>query len=276
MKWFVLTAMLVIFTQQPPGTPASAWTAKSKRSQVSGQAEGAKGNNQDSDNRTPLPSQTFIYNDQTAPPYSERNKQQADQDAQVQGKIKTFTGLLVAVGVLQVLVLALQLWLIYRQDEHFRNSERAWVMAELGWYEKGIHIQEGTTRNRDDTIFKSTIARVKLSCKNEGRSPAWIDNVYGRVDIVASASLEDDPQRSKLSKLGSFGTMGPIGPGGEKSTSLELRCHGHRGKDEFLSAYVVIEYHDIFHIKRTTTLGYTVNDDAAYRQDGLPERNRNT
>jgi hypothetical protein len=99
MKWIVLVAALFILTQQ-----------KSDPS---------------------LSNQTAVYNKQNAPASTDGNKQRSDQDAQIQSKIKDFTGLLVAVGLLQCIVLAFQLWLIHRQDEHFRNSERAWLWRNL-------------------------------------------------------------------------------------------------------------------------------------------------
>lgn len=46
---------------------------------------------------------------------------------------------------------------------------------------------------------------------------------------------------------------------------------------ESLEVYVLIEYRDIFGMKRETHLGYVIFDeDNIARQEGLPERNRNT
>ncbi len=70
--------------------------------------------------------------------------------------------------------------------------------------------------------------------------------------------------------------MEPIGPDAEGFTMLELHCAGCRTNDEFLSLYVIIEYHDIFNIKRLTTVGYTIQNNMIFRQEGLPDRNRNT
>jgi hypothetical protein len=193
MKWIVLVAALFILTQQKsdPG----------------------------------LSNQTVVHGEQTARPSSDGNKQRSDQDAQIQSKIKDFTGLLVAVGLLQCIVLAFQLWLIHRQDEHFRNSERAWVMAELDWYENGLHVVLGTGQNRDGDIEESTAVFMKLTCRNDGRSPAWIDNVYGRVEIGIPAGVEQ--KETDKNSFGGSGPMGPLGPSKEQSRSVELRCPGH-------------------------------------------------
>jgi hypothetical protein len=206
--------------------------------------------------RSPTSNETVIY-DGSTPPLPNEGKRQPDRDSQIQSQIKDFTGLLVAVGFLQCVVLAVQLGLVRRQDEHFRNSERAWIMVELEPHEKGLLLQEGTRKVRDsDEQEEYTTARVKLTCGNEGRSPAWIENIYGRMDIVAEVLPEDDPQSRHLN---SFGTLAPVGPKGQKFTTLDLRCDGHRKAEELLSVYVVVKYRDIFGIKRMTTAGYSID-----------------
>jgi hypothetical protein len=66
--------------------------------------------------------------------------------------------------------------------------------------------------------------------------------------------------------------------GKEQSRSLDLTCLGCIKRGEFLSAYMVIEYHDIYGFKRETFLGYKIDPSSGGidRQDDSPERNRNT
>jgi hypothetical protein len=156
------------------------------------------------------------------------------------------------------------------------NSERAWIMADLCSYGKDpeiFEIVEGTADYRGEGSVETTKVRlVKLTCKNQGRSPAWIDVVYGQVRIVNPTTVATDPL-----KEGNHGPMEPIGPGGEDSRSLDLECRGTRRGGEFLSIYVVIEYRDIFDRKRETFLGYSVHPNGSFgRQFGIPKRNRNT
>jgi hypothetical protein len=160
------------------------------------------------------------------------------------------------------------------------NSERAWVMPKLSSYGKDhdiFEIVEGTTDYPGERAVETTrVNLAKLTCKNQGRSPAWINAVYGQVSIDDGvdilATTEIDP-----SKTGNHGPMGPIGPGGEASRGLELVCRGTRRSGQFLSIYVVIEYRDIFDEKRETFLGYSVHKDGSFgRQFAMPERNRNT
>ena len=160
--------------------------------------------------------------------------------------------------------------------EGLTNSERAWVLADLGWYEKGSHIIEGTSRSRGKDPFDSTTIYAKLTYRNEGRSPAWIGNVSGKAEIVnvVTTTLEDSPD---LEALETFGPMGPIGAGQADHHSLELTCDGHRKEGEFLSIYVLITYRDIFGTERRTSLGYSIDPAGEFiRQDGMPERNQNT
>jgi hypothetical protein len=147
------------------------------------------------------------------------------------------------------------------------NAERAWILAELGWHD------EPADRIREDELG-CTAVYVRLTCKNEGRSPAWIDHVYGRVDI---ASLRSDVKEYSKQECGNFGLMEPVGAGGEKCRGLGLHCDGTRKGEEFLSVSVIIEYHDIFGKQRETTIGYSVVlPSNLYRQNGSPNRNRNT
>src|SRR5258708_9654452 len=154
------------------------------------------------------------------------------------------------------------------------NAERAWIFAELGWYEGTLlRVVNGAYTGEDGPVFDIT-ANLKLICKNEGRSPAWIDHVYARMDIVSAGSDIKDYDRKQC---GNHRLIGPIGASGEDSRSLQLVCDGRFKEGDFLSIYVILEYHDIFETPRKTTRGYSLTSDGHLaRQDGLPGRNRNT
>jgi hypothetical protein len=162
-----------------------------------------------------------------------------------------------------------QITLAQKNVDYIANTERAWVMGELGWYEKvGPNIQESSVKGA-----ARTIVMMKLTCKNEGKSPAWIENVYTRLDIT-SGSLIDEIDTENL---GSNGRWGALSGGESRSQSVEFLAYDVRGEGEFLSVFVIIEYRDIFDIKRETFLGYSIDAHGnVYRQNGLPNRNRNT
>jgi len=179
--------------------------------------------------------------------------------------IEMFTGLLVLVGFLQW-------WLIRRQDKHFRISERAWILADLSWYPGQLNVGLGATQ-RGELIEEHTDVSVKLTCKNEGRSPAWVDEVRGCIEIIGNGATTRIPESKKLS---TFGPIEPLGAGKEQSRLLQMQCSGRAKENELLSVYVIVEYHDIFGIKRGTFLGYSISGKNLCRQLALPERNRNT
>ena len=156
------------------------------------------------------------------------------------------------------------------------HTERAWVMAELDWSEKSVlHVVQSASKSEPEGTVERVTANVKLNCKNEGRSPGWIDNVYGHLEILSAGSTLGSPNRSDGQN---FGPVGPLGTGKERSRSLDLTCLGSAKRGEYLSAYIVIEYHDVFGFKRETFLGYKIDPASGgiYRQDDSPERNRNT
>lgn len=192
--------------------------------------------------------------------------------------MERLTLLLVVVGFLQIVVLFLQWWLILRQDEHFRNSERAWIMAKLGWWHDeshGLHIILGTGSGPGGQSEETRVV-LKLTCKNDGRSPAWIDHVYGQIGIVSGGSSLRHAKVPAKAKLNDYGPMDPLGAGQEASISLELYCDGHATDDKILSAYVLVEYRDIFGINRETRIGYSIDRGGVYQQRALPQRNKNT
>jgi hypothetical protein len=183
------------------------------------------------------------------------------------------TGLLVIVGGVQAAVLFFQWRLISRQDEHFTKSERAWIIGELGWYDRGLHVVDTSSKLGDSPVRRATHVNLKLTCRNDGRSPAWIDDVSGNLEIVKRL-----PSSDVLPKVSPMVHFGPLGPGKEGSRVLQFETVGTINDGEgFYSVYIVISYRDIFGCQRRTTMGYTVDrSDGIYPQDALPKRNTNT
>jgi hypothetical protein len=99
-----------------------------------------------------------------------------------------FTGALVFVGLIQVCVLVGQMLLVKSQDDHFKNSERAWLLADLCWARSMLNVVEHAERTGFDPEARFTVVTVKLTCTNEGRSPAWVDEVRTKAEIVKRPS----------------------------------------------------------------------------------------
>lgn len=152
------------------------------------------------------------------------------------------------------------------------NSERAWVLAELGWNQGLGHVLEGTETEGGMRTHCTNIC-VELTCRNEGRTPAWIDSVRGGCAIV-----DKDTVGLSLDKpnMESFGSLGALGSGKEDSRRLDLTCQGHRKANEFISVYALVVYHDFLGLTRETGIGYSIRGNEIRRQDELPGRQTNT
>ncbi len=168
-----------------------------------------------------------------------------------------------------------QLKLAQKQIEASHNAERAWVMTELEWPEgEKLGLVTGTSRQGDEPQVETTTVIVKLLCRNDGRSPAWVDKIQGYCEIVEGRLGElPSPIGHKAEP---FLAIGPIAPGNHKRRILHLQAPGHLKSNQLLSIFVLVEYRDIFEQKRVTTCGYTVSDAHLDRQDQFPDRNRNT
>ncbi len=91
------------------------------------------------------------------------------------------------------------------------NAERAWIMAGLSWdAHQNLGIVLGTSQGLGEAVLSSTV-RLQLKCKNEGRTPGWIYEVRGHMEIVSaeSASIIEPPEN--LEEI--HGLVGAIGSG---------------------------------------------------------------
>jgi hypothetical protein len=169
-----------------------------------------------------------------------------------------------------------QLGIAQAQIKISQNAERAWVLTELNWsgYQQLKVVENTSGGNPGDGIIETTTVAVKLTCRNEGRSPAWVDKVEGYGEIVEQR-LRDIPSFVGH-KMDSHLPIGPIGPGKEETRIMLFVCPGHAKGFRLISLFLLVEYRDIFDQKRTTTCGYTVSGDILERQDQFPDRNRNT
>jgi hypothetical protein len=172
-----------------------------------------------------------------------------------------------------VVVGAIQWMLIDGQDEHFTNSERAWVLADLAW-----DLGQGHVINSDmevnGLVTQKAYIHIKLNCRNEGKSPAWIDKISAQMGLVADVKLSPTIAKATLIE---FGTMEPLGPNKEGSHILEIDCDGRADQNNYLIIYVVVDYHDIFEIARQTTVVYSISPGNHLRRlREFPKLNQNS
>jgi len=116
---------------------------------------------------------------------------------------------LVIVGIVQALVLAGTIFVIWRQISTARNAQRAWVMVDVEhddkkWADGKTHILKGSGTGGDTTAFYAV-----LVCRNEGSSPAWIDEKRAKFEIVTSLPPKPNLESAQFFQDGPI----PIGTG---------------------------------------------------------------
>jgi hypothetical protein len=58
------------------------------------------------------------------------------------------------------------------------------VLAELAWARNELGVVTGTSKRKDEPQVEETSLTVHLICRNEGRSPAWIEKIQGYCELV--------------------------------------------------------------------------------------------
>ncbi len=109
------------------------------------------------------------------------------------------------------------------QADALINSERAWVMADVEWdtgkWSDGkAHVLEGSGTGGDTTGIY-----VVLTCRNEGRSPAWIEEKRARLQIVDV--LPDKPDLTSAEFVQA--ELEPIGVGRANQIAWQATATGH-------------------------------------------------
>jgi hypothetical protein len=166
-----------------------------------------------------------------------------------------------------------QSWETRKAAEAAINSDRAWILADLGWHQgcpPNYQMCSGLDANGE--WGHSIAANIRLDCKNEGRCPAWIESIQARMEIATDAS-----RLAKNGELQSFDVLPPMGVGVERSAPLDLTCPGKTidlGKAAYI--LVVIKYWDGFGVKGITSVGYRLSSGGTLSRDGIPSRNYNT
>jgi hypothetical protein len=192
---------------------------------------------------------------------------------------------MVIVGIVQGVILAGTIYVIWKQVETARNAQRAWVMVDVEhddkkWADRKTHIIEGTTyvsngkggiTGGDNTSFYAV-----LVCRNEGSSPAWILEKRAKFEILSSLPPRPDFESAQFTQAGPV----PIGTGRALPHTDELpflpAAVGHQEPTKMVVIYGVVKYRDIFGKHRQTTFAYRIVNRELRRLEGYPEYNKNT
>ncbi len=153
------------------------------------------------------------------------------------------------------------------------NSERAWVMADVEWdtgkwADGKAHVLEGSGTGGDTTGIY-----IVLTCRNEGRSPAWIEEKRARFEIADVLPDTPDLSSAEFVQTG----LQPIGVGGANQSPWQATAKGHEAPGKMMTVYGIVKYRDIFDKPRETTFGYRITPSRELvRLEGKREYNRHT
>ncbi len=157
---------------------------------------------------------------------------------------------------------------IRNQTKALINSERAWIFADI----------EPSPGNANRFFGDNvTDIKIRVNCKNVGRSPAWITQIQAR--FVIAETLPDTPQFDVAEII--HAEPQPMAPGGQPFVTKDktLTAKGIQGIFETAMVYGIVLYRDTFAENLSTTFGYRLipgTDLRLERLTGYPKYNENT
>src|SRR5579859_4220715 len=134
---------------------------------------------------------------------------------------------------------------VRRQIRTSENTERAWLLVDVKhddkkWLDGKMHVLEG-----DGTEGKSTAFYGLLVCVNEGRSPAWIDEVLVKFEVVKHLPLTPNLSLAELIEKGPL----PIGIGQAYPHTNKIEwpamASGHVELGKMAVVWGAVRYRDI-------------------------------
>ncbi len=144
-------------------------------------------------------------------------------------------------------------------------SESAWIMA---------YVMQGPGLGGVIAGENTTGINVRFACTNQGKTPAWVDEVRCRLVYVKTIPTEPDLKNAEPYSM----EPEPIAPGKDSSIeTFHLQCDGHGELGDTLLIYGFVQYRDMFGSNRQTKFGYIVRfDNTLHRIAGYPKYNENT
>lgn len=194
--------------------------------------------------------------------------------------------ILVIVGMVTALVIGWQSYETRRaaqaakiNAEALVNSERAWILTDIGWAASQPNQPEPTKLKisvSSSTEGEATSIWVCWNWKNDGRTPAWITDKLLWVRVYDEAP----PSTPDTSDPLTFSGREPVGVGEKSRIFLTPWFKGERPETAAaLIVYGVIKYRDVFGAHETWC-GYSVEGASANprleRLVGYPEYNKST
>jgi hypothetical protein len=238
-----------------------------------------------------------------SPPAKSGTSDSGSPQVDANERIARYTGVLAILAVFQFLTMGAQFWAMHRQQTYMRkglgisirsaraathsaqaakrsaeatqiaaasarrsadtiiNAERAWLMVELA-----------TSLGSEGYKFGDSYARIRLTFRNDGSTPAWVDNVRSAAVVVERGSAPLD--------IDSAGVVftGPLPVGVNKQEIIDptaVDIDGVLGLGECVIVYGIVAYRHPFGTG-ATTFAYTSSGGPWKRLEGYPEYNNNT
>lgn len=159
-----------------------------------------------------------------------------------------------------------------------RTIERAWVMADVEpdsdkWSDRKLHVLQGSGTSGDSTAIYAV-----LVCTNAGKTPAWLDEMRAKFEIVQTLPLIPNFDSAEHIETGTI----PLGmmEGGAAPYVRKLPwtaiAIGHEELGRMTVIYGFVKYRDIFQRRHLTTFAYRVINGQLGRLEGYPKYNENS
>lgn len=133
-------------------------------------------------------------------------------------------------------------------------SERAWVSVTIDWSPgySGLFISAHMEHGHTVHGYMTT---VRMTYKNDGRTPAWINERRANLEIFNN--LPDTPpiERAEIIKHG----IESLAAGQEKSFDTPLSCEGTQTMDNLAVIYGVVKYRTAVGIAGESVFGYRIS-----------------
>jgi hypothetical protein len=154
------------------------------------------------------------------------------------------------------------------------NSERAWVMVDIEWT-PGYPTRMRAVTERD----VRTALSVRLTCRNEGKTPAWITQKKACIQVVKE--LPAIPDFSSMDVIQTepepLGVVRSLGKARDFALTGDGWQSGTEDDGTMTVIYGIITYRDAFSDSRTTTFGWRITLGNEFETLGFyPEYNKNT
>lgn len=160
----------------------------------------------------------------------------------------------------------------FRNAQAVIDAQRAWILVDVERVPGMGGVFLGTTIERGIET-EHTMLNVRVMCRNEGKTPAWITEKRAGLRIVKSIPLEPDLEGLEIIQP----EPEALAAGRDTTKDVSLTFNQQRADDEVSLVYGMVKYRDIFQVERQTVFAYRLNlSDRLERLAGYSEYNKST